>query len=70
MNMNSADFRSRLANLKEPDQLPAAVQQASHRVLPDGIAEADKMAMHRLLRDAFRSPTFSGSTNSIGRREG
>jgi hypothetical protein len=70
MNMNFADVRSRLANLNEPEQLPAAVQQASHRLLPDGIAEADKMAMHRLLQDAFRSHTFSGSTNSIGRREG
>jgi hypothetical protein len=63
MNMNFADVRSRLANLNEPERLPAAVQQASHRVLPDGIAEADKMAMHRLLQDAFRSRTLSHQFN-------
>jgi hypothetical protein len=70
MNMNFANVRSRLADPKEPDRLPTAVQQTTHRVLPARIADAGKMAMHRLLQDAFRSRTFSGSPNSTGRREG
>lgn len=61
MNPGVARFRTELADstLIDLEPLPNAAQRSSDRELLDGIADADKLVMQRLIQEMFRRPPKS-----------